>query len=152
MSADIKVIVAWVAYPEAIVEMIVVELRPNLRIGRVGRAVELPIDVHETGKTNKHMFAYTKLRSHVASRGCRVLRSADVAMSKLKIDPRLSSKPSSTRIGMASMSADVTSWLNKLLVLAVAPRAAVKLDVWIRTSSDSPGTGIPRVSSTARIT
>lgn len=132
--------------------MVVISLRPDLRVRRVGRVVELPVDVHKAGRACEFSSIRDKKATDFATRGCRVLRNGDDAELKLNMEEMASSKPSSTRIGTASVRADLTSELKMLLPLTAAVIAEVKFEVCSWTSRDKPGIGMPRMSSTARIT
>lgn len=84
--------------------------------------------------------------------GVRLLCNGAEAALKLKIEGRASFAPSSNKIGTASFRAALTSSLNISLVVlrVVNEMAAVRFAVAICALSLAPGTGMPRMSSTAR--
>lgn len=109
--------------------MVVIPLRPDLSVSWVSGVVELPVDVHEADRLCEFKFLRYARMTDFATRGCRVLRKDDAAELKLNMEEMASSKPYSTRIGTASVSADLTSELKMLLPPTAAVIAEVKFEV-----------------------
>lgn len=145
-----------------IIQMIIVPLRSDLGICRVGRIVVLPIDIHEARNINRsclsvpailpsHRTCMNLISTHFVVNGSRVGMCANwgAPNDNDNVDWKPNSIAISNRIGIAASTAD---WTSELIVEAFAtcPRVAVKLDEveMLLITGENPGIWIPRLNST----